>query len=108
MVSPAEHIDRLEFQIEELRISIARSRKLSAVGRFSALAGVLLLTSWLVGIAALSVAWMLMAIALTLGGVVLAGASKGSTEELQKALVSVQQLRTEAIDVLALTAIGDG
>jgi hypothetical protein len=103
--NPESQIERLEMQIEDLADSIRQSHKLMIVGRVSSAAGVLALILFALSSTPLSVAWLMTAIALALGGLVLIGASKSSTDELQQALTKAQMDRTAAIDALELKQI---
>ena len=51
---------------------------------------------------------MILGIALTLGGLVLMGSSKSSTEELEWSLKRAQEERNAAIDALELIQLGGG
>ncbi|MDB5546128.1 MAG: hypothetical protein JWO64_3277 [Hyphomicrobiales bacterium] len=105
MSSSESQIERLEIQIEELAGSIRQSQKLILIGRLSAAAGVLALVVFALSSTSLSLAWLMTAVALALGGLVLTGASKSSTDELQRALTKAQMDRTTAIDALNLKEI---
>jgi hypothetical protein len=51
---------------------------------------------------------MILALALAIGGLVLTGSSRSSTEELRRSLAKVEAARNAAIDALALVDPGDG
>lgn len=98
----AGRIEALELDIEELGDQIARSRRLMTAGRVAAVAGPLLLLALILGLVAFSPARVLAALALLIGGIVLMGSSKSSTEELQRSLVRAEAQRDAAIDALGL------
>lgn len=102
---PAERIEELELRIEELREAIARSRRLSLVGRVAAIAGPAALICLMLGVLDFTPARMIAAIALGLGGLVLMGSSKSSTEQLERSLRQSESERRAAIDALELIAI---
>jgi len=105
--SPAEAIEELELRIEELQESIARSRRLMKAGRAATVSGPVLLLALMLGVLAYTPARALFALALLIGGVVLTGSSKSSTEHLERSLQRVEQERNAAIDSLGLAPIDD-
>lgn len=107
MNSPAEQIERLETQIEELAASIRQSRKIMLAGQFCAAIGVIVLLLFALSSHFTGLMWLMAAVALTLGGLVLTGASKSSTDDLQRALNKAQIDRSLAIDRLALHDVSE-
>jgi hypothetical protein len=106
--TPAELIERLEAQIDELREAIQRSRRLVAVGRACAFLGAALLVSLILGLSIFTPIRMIVGISLGLGGLVLMGSSVGSTKELELSLKQTEDERKAAIDALDLSQVGDG
>ena len=106
--TPAEQIERLEAQIDELRDAIQRSRRLVVGGRACAGAGAALLVALSVGLAFFTPVRMIVGISLGLGGLVLMGSSVGSTKQLEFSLKQTEDERNAAIDALALVQLGDG
>ncbi len=106
--SPVTEIEALELRIEELRDAIARSRRLATVGRACAVVGPLLLVALMLGLIAFTPARVLAALALLIGGVVLAGSSRSSTDQLQRELQRAEAERNAAIDALGLIEAGGG
>ncbi len=106
--TPADDIERLEAQIDELRDAIRRSRRLVVVGRAGALAGVALLICLLFGLADFTQIRMIVGITLGLGGVVLMGSSVGSTRQFELSLKRAEDERNAAIDALELVLLGEG
>ena len=102
-----EEIERLELRIEELSDAIKRSRRLRFAGRASAVAGPALLAGFVLGVVAYTPARMVVALALAIGGVVLMGSSRSSTEELERALRQAEAERIAAIDALDLVDLSD-
>jgi hypothetical protein len=103
-----EEIERLELRIEELREAIDRSRRLRLVGRASAVIGPALLAGFALGLVLYTPTRMIVALALAIGGIVLTGSSRSSTEELERALRQAEAERIAAIDALELVQVGDG
>jgi hypothetical protein len=106
--TPAEQIERLEVEIDELREAIRRSRRLVVVGRACAFAGLALLAGLIVGLAIVTPIRMIVGVTLALGGLVLMGSSVGSTRQLQLSLKRTEDERNAAIDALKLVELGDG
>jgi hypothetical protein len=102
-----DEIERLELRIEELREAIARSRRLRLVGQASAVIGPALIVGFVFGLVAYSPTRMIVALALAIGGMVLMGSSRSSTEELERALRQAEAERMAVIDALDLVQVGD-
>ena len=103
-----DEIERLELRIEELREAIERSRRLRFAGRASAVIGPALLAGFALGLVAYTPTRMIVALALAIGGVVLTGSSRSSTEELERFLKQAEAERMAAIDALDLVKVGEG
>jgi hypothetical protein len=103
-----DEIERLEIRIEELREAIARSRRLRLVGQSSAVIGPALLACFVLGLVAYTPTRAIVALALAIGGVVLMGSSRSSTEEFERALKQAEAERIAAIDALDLVDLGGG
>ena len=106
--TPAEEIERLEAEIDELREAIQRSRRLVIAGRVCAFAGAAWLIALMFGVATFTPIRMIVAITLTLGGLVLMGSSVGSTKQLELSLKRTEEKRNAAIDALEFVELGDG
>ena len=105
---PVTEIEGLELRIDDLREAIVRSRRLMTAGRAAAIAGPILLLALILGLLAFTPARALAALALLVGGVVLAGSSRSSTEQLERELARAEAERNAAIDALGLAAAGEG
>ena len=101
-----EQIDQLESQIDELREAIQRSRRLIVAGRVCALIGPGLLVCLMLGLLNFTPVRMIAGVTLVLGGLVLMGSSKASTEELELLLKRTEGERNAAIDALELVQRG--
>jgi hypothetical protein len=101
-----EEIEQLEIQIEQLREAIQRSRKIVAAGRACAVIGLALLAAAMIGVLNLIPLQTVVGIALALGGLVLTGSSKASTEQLKLSLKRTEEERNAAIDALELVELG--
>ena len=102
-----EQIERLEIQIEELREAIQRSRRYIIAGRAAAVIGPALLACSMVGLLDFTPVRMIVGIALAIGGVVLTGSSRSSTEQLEITLKRTESERIAAIDALELVQLGE-
>jgi hypothetical protein len=102
-----EEIERLERRIEELSDAIERSHRLRLAGRIAAVAGPALLAGFALGLVAYTPTRMVVALALAIGGVVLMGSSRSSTEGLEHALRQAEAERIAAIDALDLVDLTD-
>ena len=104
---PAEQIERLEAQIDELREAIRRSRRLVVAGRACAFAGPVMLIGLALGLATVTPVRLIVGIAVGLGGLVLMGSSVGSTKQLELSLRQTEDERNAAIDTLEFVDLGD-
>jgi hypothetical protein len=102
-----DEIERLELRIDELREAIERSRRLRLAGLASAVIGPALIVGFILGLVDYTPARVLVAFALAIGGMVLMGSSRSSTEELQRAMKQAEAERMAAIDALDLVQVGD-
>ena len=103
-----DEIEQLELQIENLSEAIERSRRFALVGRASVVAGPALLVAILIGLVGFTPARVVIALALAIGGMVLSGSSRATTDELRRALARVEAARNAAIDGLELVDPGQG
>jgi hypothetical protein len=106
--TPAQKIEQLEAQIDDLREAIRRSRRLVVAGRACAFAGAALLICLALGLATVMPVRIIIGVAVGLGGLVLMGSSVGSTRQLQLSLKQTEGERNAAIDALEFVDLGDG
>ena len=105
--TPAEQIERLEAEIDELREAIRRRRRLVVAGRACAFAGAALLICLVLGLTTVTPVQMIVGIAVGLGGLVLMGSSVSSTRQLELSLKQTEDERNAAIDALEFVDHGD-
>ncbi len=103
-----DEIERLEMQIEDLRDAIERSRRYAIAGRGAAVAGPALLVAFVLDLVSFTAVRMILALALAIGGIVLAGSSRATTEELRRSLQKAEAERKALIDALELVDLGGG
>ena len=106
--TPAEEIERLEAEIDELREAIQRSRRLVVAGRACASAGAALFICLMLGLATFTPVRMIVGITVGLGGLVLMGSSVGSTKQLEISLKRAEAQRNAAIDALEFVELEEG
>ena len=102
-----DEIERLELRIEELREAIERSRRWRFAGRAATVLGPALLAGLVFGVVDYTPERVIAALALAIGGLVLMGSSRSSTEELERALKHADAERMAAIDALDLVQVGE-
>jgi hypothetical protein len=100
-------IERLELRIEELREAIERSRRLMLAGRVAAVVGPALIVAFMLGALGFTPVRMIVAIALAIGGMVLSGSSRSSTEQLEHSLQRAEAARRAALDGAEFVEFGD-
>jgi hypothetical protein len=105
--APVDEIERLETRIEELREAIERSRRLMLAGQTCAVVGPAMFVCFMIGLIDFTPVRMIVGIALAIGGVVLTGSSRASTEQLMLSLKRTEEERSAAIDALELVQIPD-
>ena len=98
-------IDDLELRLEELGEEAAGSRKLELAGTVSAWVGGGLFILWMLGQLGPGIGGLAASTALGLGGLVLAGSSRSTTQRLEAEAAELTRLRTAAIDGLHLRAV---
>ena len=106
-MGPMEAIEGLEIRIEELREAIVRSRRLMLAGRAAAIVGPAVIVCLMLDALDFTPVRMIVSIALAIGGIVLSGSSRSSTEELERQLRRAEAERAAAIDALQLVEIGE-
>ena len=102
-----DEIERLEFRIDELRDAIERSRRWRFAGRARPCSA---RRCWPASCSASSITRrnvLSRRFALAIGGMVLMGSSRSSTEELERALKQAEAERIAAIDGLDLVQVGE-
>jgi hypothetical protein len=105
--TPAEQIERLEAQIDELREAIRRSRRLVVAGWACAFAGAALLICLVLGLVTVKPVRKIAGIVVGLGGLVLMGRSVGSTKQLELSLKRTEDEMNAAIDALEFVDLED-
>ncbi len=102
-----DEIEELEARIAELRDSIRRSRRLMWAGRAAAVIGPALLALLLPGALEFTPVRMIVGIALAIGGMVLSGSSRSSTDELVRSLKRIEAERNAALEGAELVQLGE-
>jgi hypothetical protein len=102
-----EKIVRLEAEIEELAETIERCRKIRLVGRAAVALGAMLFLAVIFTAMRYSPAVLMAAIALVLGGIVVLGSNRSTSQQAVTALRAAEANRAELINQLDLTPAGD-
>lgn len=103
-----DEIERLEEQIEALRQSIGRCRKISLAAKTAVAAGLAWLALTFLLIAPFLPSLFFGAIAAAIGGVVLLGSNATTWNETEAALHQAEAQRTALIDGIELTTVDAG
>jgi hypothetical protein len=102
-----EDIEQLERRIDELQEKIGRSRRLMLLGRVCTVLGPVLLLALLLGLLSFTPVEMVIGITFGVGGIVLMGSSKSTTDEMEESLRKTKKERSSAIDALELVQVED-
>ena len=104
----SDPIDDLEERLEELTEEAARSRKIERAGAVSAWVGGGMFVLWLFNLLGHGIGGLAASTALGLGGLVLAGSSRSTTQRLEAEAAELTRQRKAAIDGLHLRAVPPG
>jgi hypothetical protein len=102
-----EQIARLEVEIDELVETIERCRKIRLVGRAAVGLGAMLFLAVIFTAIRFGAAALMAAIALVLGGIVVLGSNRSTSQQAAIALKTAEANRAELIGQLDLTLAGD-
>jgi hypothetical protein len=94
----SDDVARLERRIEDLASAADRSRRLALIARVSAAAAGLWLVAGTFRLVPLEATGLVLAIGVVLGGIVLAGSSRSTAEELDAAIRKAESERARLID----------
>jgi hypothetical protein len=103
----ADEIQGLEARIEALAESIEKCRKISFTSKLTIAAGAVWLALMMIGAAPFGPAGLVVSIAAMIGGLVLAGSNSATWEQADAERRRAEARRTELIDSLHLTPVGD-
>jgi hypothetical protein len=103
-----EQIVRLEAQIEELAAAIESCRKIILISRAAILFGGLLIVAMIMGAVGFDSLVLIAAITAVIGGIVLFGSNKSTSEQAITALRAAEARRAELISGVDLRLVGDG
>jgi hypothetical protein len=104
---PREQISELEAQIEELAGALERCRKTALASKTAMVCGGLLLAATILGIVAFNPMAMTAAVAALLGGVVVFGSNKATSEQFAESLKNAEALRAVLIGRLEFRLVED-
>jgi hypothetical protein len=101
-----QEIVRLEAEIEELAVKIERCRKIRLAGRAAVGLGAMLFMAVIFTTVRYTPATLMGAIALVLGGIVVLGSNRSTSQQAVAALRAAEANRAELIGQLELTPAG--
>jgi hypothetical protein len=104
---PREQISELEAQIEELAGALERCRKTALASKTAIACGGLLLAATVLGIVAFNPMTMVAAVAALLGGVVVFGSNKATSEQFAESLKNAEAMRAVLIGRLEFRLVED-
>jgi hypothetical protein len=102
-----ERIVRLEVEIEELAEKIERCRKIMLMSQAAIAAAAVLLLAIMLGAIKLDPTTLIAAIAIVIGGTVVLGSNRSTSQQAVAALRTAESDRAELIDLLDLPVAGD-
>jgi hypothetical protein len=105
---PHEQIARLEARIEDLADTIEGCRKIILVSRLAIGAGAMAIVAMLLGAVAPTLGWLSGTTAALLGGIVLLGSNRSTSDQALAKMREAEAARTALIDRLELRSVGDG
>jgi len=103
---PHDEIVRLEAQIEDLAARIENCRKFILAGRVAVAGGAILLAAMLFGAIRFDPAVMAGAVAVALGGIVVAGSNGSTAKEAANQLAAAEADRAALIGEIDLRLVG--
>jgi len=104
---PHEQIVRLEAHIEELAARIESCRKFILAARIAMVGGSLVFAAMLIGAMRFDPAVMAAAVAVLLGGIVVAGSNRSTAEQARNELAATEAKRAALIGVIDLRVVGE-
>jgi hypothetical protein len=104
---PHEQIARLEAQIEALAETVESCRKIMLVAKVAIAGGALLILAMIVGMVRPELASLCGATAALLGGIVLLGSNRSTSDQALAKVKKAEAARTALIDRLELRPVND-
>jgi hypothetical protein len=105
---PRERIARLEAQIEALAETVESCRKIMLVAKVAIAGGAALILAMVLGMVRPELASLSGATAALLGGIVLLGSNRSTSDQALAKMRNAEAARTALIDRLELRPVGDG
>lgn len=106
-LDPRDEIARLEAHIEELAAEIENCRKFILAARVCVVLGGIVLVVWIAGAAGLDPVALTAAIVAVLGGFVVLGSNRSTSNEATAELQIAEARRAELIDQIDLRVVGE-
>jgi hypothetical protein len=105
---PHEQIARLEAQIEALAETVESCRKIMLLAKVAIAGGALLILAMIVGMVRPELASLCGATAALLGGIVLLGSNRSTSDQALAKMKKAEAIRAGLIDRLELRTVDDG
>ena len=105
---PRDQIARLETQLEELAEAMARCRKIKLISQIAIAGGGMWMLAVTIGVVGFDPVAMVAAISGVIGGTVMYGSNKTTSQEVDAAMKDAEALRAELIGRLDLRVVGEG
>ena len=105
---PRDQIARLETELEELAEAMARCRKIKLISQIAIAGGGMWMLAVTIGIVGFDPVAMVAAISGVIGGTVMYGSNKTTSQEVDAAMKDAEALRAELIGRLDLRVVGEG
>ena len=102
---PHEQIARLESEIETLSESAARCRKIALGARIAIGAGGVVFAAMLLGLIETSPLWLMIGAICAMGGIVLYGSNRTTTEQIATRIANAERLRAQLIGDMELMLV---
>jgi hypothetical protein len=106
-LDPREEIAELEVRIEELAEQLGRCRKFAFAAKIAIIFGALLTAATVLGFITFTPMAMLGGVAALLGGIVLYGSNRSTSDELSKSLREAEARRAALIGRLDIRLVHD-
>lgn len=100
-------IARIEAEIERLAEALERCRKVALAAKAALIFGGIGLALLLVGLVRFDLTWLMAAIAVLLGGLVLAGSNESTRQQTFQALRDAETARADLIGEIDLRLVGE-
>jgi hypothetical protein len=103
-----DQISRIETDIEDHAITLEGCRKAMLLSKVAIAAGIVFLSTYLLGAIWLNAVAVIGAMAAVIGGVVVFGSNLTTSNQATSAMAALERRRAELIDMINLRTVGEG